>query len=388
MVKHKKLNVVKLFLILFFVITVIAPLISMLFHISQIDIMAFVASQQFKTGLLNSLLLATCATVISIFLAMLLSFATERSNIKFKNMWCIIFTLPMLIPSISNGMGLILLLGSNGVLTNLFNLDFNVYGFQGVLIGSVMYSFPVAFLMFQDMLRYEDYTPYEAAKVLGIPRKNQILSIFLPYMKKPLISVFFSVFTMVITDYGVPLMVGGKFNTLPVLMYNEVIGLLNFGKGGAIGVVLLVPAVIAFLIDIFNKDNSIQDFITKKARIAKNKLRDILSYILCTVTSIVVVLPIAMFCFLSFIKKYPTDISFSLSNIFKAFNMNAGQFLLNALIIAASVSIIGTAFSYITAYITARVPGKRSKTLHLFSITSMAIPGLVLGLSFAIFFKG
>ncbi|MEG2770004.1 MAG: ABC transporter permease subunit, partial [Oscillospiraceae bacterium] len=249
-------------------------------------------------------------------------------------------------------------------------------------------SFPVAFLMFQDMLRYEDYTPYEAAKVLGIPRKNQILSIFLPYMKKPLISVFFAVFTMVITDYGVPLMVGGKFNTLPVLMYNEVIGLLNFGKGGAIGVVLLVPAVIAFLIDIFNKDNSIQDFITKKARIAKNKLRDILSYILCTVTSIVVVLPIAMFCFLSFIKKYPTDISFSLSNIFKAFNMNAGQFLLNALIIAASVSIIGTAFSYITAYITARVPGKRSKTLHLFSITSMAIPGLVLGLSFAIFFKG
>ncbi|MEG1640585.1 MAG: ABC transporter permease subunit, partial [Ruthenibacterium sp.] len=80
-------------------------------------------------------------------------------------------------------------------------------------------------------------------------------------------------------------------------------------------------------------------------------------------------------------------ISFSFDNIAKAFQMNAGQFLLNSLLIALAVSVFGTAFSYITAYVTARAGGKYANALHLFAITSMAIPGLVLGLSFVLFFK-
>ena len=57
-----------------------------------------------------------------------------------------------------------------------------------------------------------------------------------------------------VTDYGVPLMVGGKTTTLPVLMYQEVIGLLNYDTGVAIGFVLLIPAIVAFLIDVLNAD--------------------------------------------------------------------------------------------------------------------------------------
>ncbi|MEG0167318.1 MAG: phosphonate ABC transporter permease, partial [Ruthenibacterium sp.] len=94
-----------------------------------------------------------------------------------------------------------------------------------------------------------------------------------------------------------------------------------------------------------------------------------------------VVVPIVAFCMLSLVKKYPVDISFSFDNIAKAFQMNAGQFLLNSLLIALAVSVFGTAFSYITAYVTARAGGKYANALHLFAITSMAIPGLVLGLS-------
>ena len=47
-----------------------------------------------------------------------------------------------------------------------------------------------------------------------------------------MISVMFATFTLIFTDYGVPLMVGGKFMTLPVYMYNEVIGLMNFVQQG------------------------------------------------------------------------------------------------------------------------------------------------------------
>ena len=58
----------------------------------------------------------------------------------------------------------------------------------------------------------------------------------------------FATFTLIVTDYGVPLMVGGKYITVPVVMYQEVIGQLNFGKGAVYGCLLLIPAVGGFLI--------------------------------------------------------------------------------------------------------------------------------------------
>jgi iron(III) transport system permease protein len=91
---------------------------------------------------------------------------------------------------------------------------------------------------------------------------------------------------------------------------------------------------------------------------------------------------------LSFINKYPLDLSFTAANIVRTLNMGAGRYLTNSLIIALGVSALGTALSYITAYFTARTPGKSSKFLHLVSITTLAVPGLVLGISYVLFFKG
>ena len=108
--------------------------------------------------------------------------------------------LQMLLPSLSHGMGLVILLGNNGILTKLFQLDGNIYGLAGIIIGSVLYAFPVAYLMLVDVLRYEDGSAYEAARVLGIPKFRQFTAIMLPFLRKPLISVVFSVFTLIITD--------------------------------------------------------------------------------------------------------------------------------------------------------------------------------------------
>jgi iron(III) transport system permease protein len=242
--------------------------------------------------------------------------------------------------------------------------------------------------MIVDVLKYEDNAPYEAAEVLGIPRKNQFFSITFPYLRKPLISVVFATFSMIFTDYGVPLMIGGRYITLPVLMYQEVIGLLNFGKGSIIGAILLIPAAVAFLFDIANKDRGNQNFIIHEINPGKGLVRDRIALVYCVLISAILTLPIAAFTVLSFVRKYPLDMSFSLYNIFRTMNMGAGRYLINSLIIALGVSVAGTIFAYLIAYFTARTGGKSSKILHLISITSLAIPGLVLGLSYVIFFNG
>lgn len=382
-----KIDALKVALCLFFAITVIFPLCCMFLKMGDADVIKIWSSVQFKSALLNSIVLACIATVISLVLAFSLALCVERSAIRFKNIIMIVMTLPMLIPSISHGMGLIILFGANGILTNMLHLDGSIYGPVGIVVGSVMYSFPVAFLMFIDVMKYEDGNPYQAAQILGIPKWNQFVKITCAYLKKPLISIIFATFTLIVTDYGVPLMIGGKCTTLPVLMYQDVIGLLDFGKGSAIGVVLLLPAVLAFIIDMFNTDKGNSNSTRVPYLIGKNKVRDVISTVYCGVIALVVIFPILTFVLLSFVKKYPIDLNFTVEHIERTFGMSGGKYLLNSFLIALFVSAIGVVLAFFIAYLTSRLKSKVSRLLHLASIISLAIPGIVLGLSYAMAFK-
>lgn len=374
--------------LLFFAVTLLLPLAAMLSNLSNVDIVRTVTGRAFRKALGNSVTVGCTATLISVALAWILAWCTARTRIRFKSVFALLFSLPMLIPSISHGMGLIILFGSNGVLKNLLGLTGSIYGFWGIVTGSVMYSFPVAYMMLHDVLKYEDATPYEAAEVLGLSRWRRFAVITFPYLRKPLISVFFATFTMIVTDYGVPLMIGGKYNTLPVIMYQDVVGLLDFGKGSVVGLILLAPSLIACILDAMNRDKGNTAYTTRPFQLRHSKLRDGIAYVLCVLTSLCVLLPIAMFAFISLVQQYPHDMTLSLQNILQAGDMGVSGYLTNSVLIALAVAVIGTAAAVITAYITARMPGRSSRLLHLLSITSLAVPGIVLGLSYVLFFKG
>ncbi len=384
-IKINKLNISKLLLLVILLYCVLLPIVMMF---SYIDIKTFknvISSNLFSSSLINSLTSTIISTLISVALAYALAWSINRTNIRLKKFFLVLICLPMLIPSVSHGMGLIILFGNNGIITRLFLGSSSIYGFWGVVIGSVLYSFPVGFIMLSDILKYEDQTPYEAAEVLGLSKINQFSSITFPYLRKPLISVLFTVFTLIVTDYGVPLSVGGKFKTLPVLLYEDAIGQLDYASGSVVGLFLLAPALMAFLFDFFNKDRANSSYIVKSMKQHSNK--NIFAYIVLFLTSGFVLLVIVSFCVQAFAKTYPTDMTFTFNHFKNTFSKNGGKFLLNSVIISTLTSIAGVSVSIITAYFTARLKGLFSKTLHLMSIISLSIPGLVLGLSYVITFK-
>lgn len=371
-------------LILFAII--IIPIVRMIFFIDGKTIKNVFSSEIFYSSLINSLTSTLVATIISIVLAYLLAWAINRTNIKLKYFFTVLITLPMLIPSISHGMGLIILFGNNGFITNLFHLSSSIYGFWGVVFGSVLYSFPVAFIMIADILKYEDQAPYEAANVLGIPKFRQFTSITFPYLRRPMISVIFAIFTMIVTDYGVTLSVGGKFKTLPVLLYEDAVGQLNYSTGSVIGIVLLVPALAAFLFDLFNKDKGNSSYVSRTSE-TENKVNDIFAYVITIFTSLIIALIIFSFVIQAFAKTYPSDMSITFKHFENTFSKNGGKYLLNSIVIATLTSIVGVVLGSATAYLTARLKSKFSRFLHLMAIVSLAVPGLVLGLSYVIVFK-
>lgn len=371
----------------FFCVCVIFPILSMFTRITPKAFGGLIHSTQFGEAARNSLTTSIAATLISMALALAAAWCLERTTIRFKSAFSMIFVIPMLIPSISHAFGLVTLFGANGLLTNLLGFDSGIYGFWGIVTGSVIYSFPVALLMIVSILHYEDGLSYKAADILGISRFHQFLAITLPYLRKTLISVFFAVFTMTITDYGVPLLVGGKQITLSVLMYNKAVGMLDYATGSAIGALLLIPAGIAFVVDLLNPENGQGSFVSEPVKLKKNTARDMAAYLFCGLLSVCVLLPIVAFCVMVFETKYPVNTAFTLYHIEKTMNRGAGGYFVNSLMYAALTGLFGTTIAFVCAYMTARVRGKFVRVLHLLSLVSMAIPGMVLGLSYVIFFS-
>lgn len=389
MKRLQKINFSKVLVFLFLSIFVILPLFKLVIGIRLSDIKQIMQAPQFASMITNSVVTTSIATVLSVGLAYLMALAINRTNMKYKSVFTVLFTVPMLIPSISHGLGLVLLFGDNGLITNLLGFNIRLFGGTGIVLGSILYSFPVAFLLINNIFQYEDYTAYEAATVLGLNKWQQFKNITLPSFAPTLVATVFAVFTMIFTDYGVPLIVGGKMMTLPVYMYREVIGLLNFSKGAIIGVILLTPAVIAFIFDLRTQEQESTSNVTRKYVVNDNYLRDRIAFLLCILIVFVVTLPIFMFVFLSFVKQYPIDLTFTLNNLKNALGVGVGTYLLNSITIALATALFGTMSAYLTAFLTARSPKSFSNmTLHMISMLSLAIPGVVLGLSYVIFFNG
>lgn len=383
----KKIETSKLLLITILVTFVVYPFIKMIICVTPNDFLKIVSNPNFSTSIYNTLFIAFVSAIASILLGSILSFCIQRSKIKLKKFFTLVFTFPMLIPSISLGTGLIVLFGNNGIIRNLFSFNSTIYGYGGVILGSILYSFPVAFLMINDVLKYEDSSPYEAADVLGISKINQFLIITLPYIKRSLFSAFFSTFTMVATDYGVPLMLSGKIPTLAVMLYQEVLGQMNFGSGNVIGIFLLAPSIVAFIYNLICKSNSKENNVSKNFDLHKNSIRDIISYTLCCFASLFILLLFFSFLIFGFSKSFPNDMTLTLNHFKNTFSINGLMYLKNSLLISFIASTIGTILTFIDSYLTTRTKTFLSHVLHLFSITSLAIPGLVLGLAYVNAFK-
>ena len=386
--KETSLTVSKIFVSVALFSFIVLPFLKMVSKIKPSDIWFILQSNMFLKACLNSLKTCLVTTVISVSLALSLAMIIQRSSIRFKPFLTVFVTLPMLIPSLSIGTSMIVLFGTNGVITNLLHLNSSIYGYWGIVLGSVLYSYPVAFIMLNDVLKYEDASPYEAAEVLGLDKFERFKAITAPYLKKPLIGAVFSVFSMTVTDYGIPLMIGGKTTTLAVMMYQQVIGQLEFNKGSVIGLFLLIPAFIAFIYNAITSSQAKMNFVSKEFEIKKSSVRDIISYIVIGAVTLFIATLLVTFIMYGFVTRYPRDLTPTLANVEFFVKIKGTQYLRTTLFISVCVALIGIVLSFTTAYLTARTSSKSSQLLHLMSMTSLAIPGLVLGLAYVFMFKG
>jgi iron(III) transport system permease protein len=78
----------------------------------------------------------------------------------------------------------------------------------------------------------------------------------------------------------------------------------------------------------------------------------------------------------------------TLDNFVRTVQAGGGRYLLNSVVMSVAVAVIGVVLGVLLAYFTARHEGKIGRVLHLIAMSTGAIPGVVLGLSYVLLFKG
>jgi iron(III) transport system permease protein len=189
----------------------------------------------------NSVLVSLLSMVLTVALAFAYAYALARTRMPGKELFRMVALLPLFAPSLVQVIAVIYAFGNNGIVTRLAGVNVGIYGAKGIVLAEVLSCFPHALLNLLAALAVTDARLYDAARAMGASPGRIFLTVTLPGVKYGLMSACFVVFTLVITDFGAPKVVGGKFPVMATEIYNQVSGQQNFTMGATVSVVLLVP---------------------------------------------------------------------------------------------------------------------------------------------------
>ena len=396
------------FILIFLIIIIVFPLGLLLIKSFENNSGEFIGLGNFKEyfsnknlliSLKNTFTISAASSIISLLLAFIYAYGIQRTTIKYKNIFKYIALMPLFAPTMMHGISLVYLFGRKGAVTTGFfdkfpqlAFDINLYGATGIIIAEVLYIFPQIFLVLNIALSSTDYRLYEAADMLGTSNFRKFFTITLPNMKYGMISSFIIAFILSFTDFGAPKVVGGNYSVLATDVYIKVVGQNNMAMGAVVSIILLIPSVIAFFIDqkIQKKQGVVLNAKSIVYRAKKNKIRDTFFYIY-TILICFFILSIFITIFVSaFSKLWPYNLSFSLNN-FKFYDYNGGIeiFFKNSFILAILSGIFGTFMTFMSAYLIEKKENKtlKDKIIYFLSLVPLALPGMVIGISFIFFFN-
>lgn len=392
------LNAGRLLLLAFLLLAVLAPLLAIFWRGMAPDAsqgggvsaaVALFSSENFHWLLGNSLKVSLTVTLLVVPLAYLFAYALQCTLIPSKAVWRGVSLLPLLAPSMLPGIALVYLFGNQGLLR--FLLNDNIYGFWGIVLGEAIYTFPHALMILLSALSLADARLFDAASSMGASPWKKFLSVTWPSSRQGVFAACCLVFTLTITDFGVPVVVGGNYQVLALEAYKAVIGQQQFGRGALIGMVLLVPALFTFTVDAWLRRKQ-KEGLSSRAEIRPpqpNTQRDFCYLVFVVLVSSVILGVFGMAVYSSFIQFWPYNMSFSLRHY--NFEDLPGGWLAykNSVVLAALTATIGSVVVFVGAYLIEKsnlLKGLNT-LLRMLGYLPMAIPGLVLGLGYVFFFN-
>jgi iron(III) transport system permease protein len=357
-----------------------------------------------SVSLYNSFFVSLVTTSISVTLGFLYAYALTRTKIPGKGFFRSVAMLPLFAPTLLYGIVLVYLFGRKGLVTTGFfglwekllgvtlGVDIGIYGPVGIIIAEVLFTFPQVMLILSVALTMADARLYEAADSLRASQARTFFTVTLPGIKYGLISAVFVSFILCFTDFGAPKVVGGNYNVLATDIYKQVIGQQNFVMGATVSVILLIPTAVAFLLDRISQRKQVALIAAKSVPLTPKSqtVRDGIFLAFCSLIALLLVGLFATAVLASLVKVWPYDLSLSLGH-YDFRNTGGGGYpaFFNSIRMSLYSAVSGTAVTFASAYLIEKSTGMRwlRQGAYFLSTLPLALPGLVIGLSYIFFFN-
>lgn len=351
-----------------------------------------ISNKELMKSIGNSLLISSITAIISTILAFILAYTINCTRI-YQPVKGVIKTgmlIPMLLPTITYGFAIMYSFGNQGLITKLFGRKiFDIYEFNGLLIGYVIYTLPSAFLLINNSFKYIDKKFIIVSKLMGDGTLRSFMHTIIRPLWGTLAGAFVLSFILSFTDFGIPASVGGTFDVVATQLYQVMLGSIpDFNSGAAIAVIMLIPAVFAvFLLNYLEKFNFHYDKFTE-IELIQNKPRDISFSVISSVILIGMVAIFAVMFVAPLVNSYPYNLTFTLSHFIDVFqSSDLVNVYKNSIVIALLTGVVGTFVAYSAALVNVRTPLKGKRLMDTISIITNTVPGMVLGLSYLLLFN-
>lgn len=349
----------------------------------------------FGQALLNSFAVSGAAACLATVIAFAFAYAIHYTGLPsgFKRALQGVATLPMFLPTITYGFAIIYSFGKQGLITRLLGFQlFDIYGFQGLLLGYVIYTVPVAFLLIHNTMGFIDKKTITVSKLMGdSPFATFRIAVLRPLLGT-LAGAFLQSFFLCFTDFGIPASVGGRYEVIATVLYNQMLGAVpDFNKGAVVAMVMLLPSILSIALLQFLERFNIRYNRISAADLRRNPARDTGWGVIGAVLSVATLAIFAVIFVVPMVEEWPYQTAFTTEHITAV--LQDSELLTvykNSLFVALLTALFGTLVSYGAALVTARSTVHRwcKQVIEGIALITNTIPGMVLGLAFLFSFSG
>jgi len=339
-------------------------------------------------SLFNTLTLGTTTMIILLIVGFCFAYLTTRGPLWLRKPLKIVALLPLAAPPYIFAISLITLLGRNGFINNIFNLNFNIYGWTGVITAQCLAFLPLSFMMIENVLNSLNPSLEETASDMGASELRIIRSITIPLCAPGLLKAALLVFVMTIAEFGNPAILGGRIPFLAPDTYLAITGEGDFHLASVLSVVLIAPCVIIFILHNYVLKGRGYTTIVGKPTATEPKETahgiKISFMIISIATGILVLLSFGVILVGSFVKIVGVDNTFVIDHVL---NTQSNIAIWNSIKVSLGAGLVGAIVGTLLAYVIMRgkFPGKQA--MEMVALSGFALPGTVIGVGYIIAFN-
>lgn len=340
----------------------------------------------------NSIFVASLSSIIATILAFSIGlFAYFNGPILRKRIYQGLM-MTMISPPFISAIALITLFGRRGLISyGIFGLTLNPYGWHGIVLLQSLSGVSLSAMMIITGFKQLDNRLILASRDLGASSWQTLKNIIIPCMIPTIISVLFLQFTMNISDFTTPIIVGGRFRVLATEAYLQVYAQGNLNGAAAMAMLLLIPSIIAFYF--YRKNMTKAQTLSERTKTLDResisfKLPRTLQYITAIITIVFFLMNLVQYSNI-FITAFSRNISGSLVftldhwQVFQSRHIDA---LIRTIYMSVISGIFATILGMLLSYYHQRRNVKGFGILEFIGSMPYIIPGIFFGLSYIVAF--